>query len=160
MTQGTESAREYGPIIRTRTQTDNAVARRVAGWVTDVPDELCVRAAAAVIRLRPAAPPGRARALCTVHIHGRPGHSSRRTRPNAWQVFSAAASQAVSGPWQAVSKVFLLVFPYTPVRKFLYRKFVILQRGEVPRTLLFVPFLLVPRPSSGLGMRLQRAPLC
>ena len=64
------------------------------GWVTDLPDELWVCAAAEVTRLRPAAAPVRARYMASQA-------SSRRTAPHAWQVCSGAACQARGGPWQA-----------------------------------------------------------
>ena len=64
------------------------------GWVTDLPEELWVCAAAEVTRRRPAAPPERARYMASQA-------SSRRTAPSAWQVCSGAACQARGGPWQA-----------------------------------------------------------
>ena len=64
------------------------------GWVTDLPEELWVCAAAEVTRRRPAAPPERARYMATQA-------SGRRTAPQAWQVCSGAACQARGRPWQA-----------------------------------------------------------
>ena len=64
------------------------------GWVTVLPEELWVCAAAEVTRRRPAAPPERARYMASQA-------SSRRTAPQAWHVCSGAACQARGGPWQA-----------------------------------------------------------
>ena len=64
------------------------------GWVTGLPEELWVCAAAEVTRRRPAAPPERARYMASQA-------SSRRTAPQAWHVCSGAACQARGGPWQA-----------------------------------------------------------
>ena len=64
------------------------------GWVTGLPEELCVCAAAEVTRRRPAAPPERARYMASQA-------SSRRRAPQAWQLCSGVACQARGGPWQA-----------------------------------------------------------
>ena len=62
------------------------------GWVTGLPEELWVCAAAEVTRRRPAAPPERARYMATQA-------SSRRRVPQAWQLCSGAACRARGGPW-------------------------------------------------------------
>ena len=64
------------------------------GWVTGLPEELWVCAAAEVTRRRPAAAPERARYMASQA-------SSTRTAPKAWQVCSGAACQARGEPWQA-----------------------------------------------------------
>ena len=64
------------------------------GWVTGLPEELCVCAAAEETRRRPAAAPERARYMASQA-------SSTRTAPQAWQVCSGAACQARGEPWQA-----------------------------------------------------------
>ena len=64
------------------------------GWVTGLPEELWVCAAAEVTRRRPAAPPERARYMASQA-------SGRRTAPQAWHVCSGAACQARGGAWQA-----------------------------------------------------------
>ena len=64
------------------------------GWVTGLPEELWVCAAAEVTRRRPAAHPERARYMATQA-------SSRRRAPQAWQLCSGAACRARGEPWQA-----------------------------------------------------------
>ena len=62
------------------------------GWVTGLPEELWVCAAAEETRRRPAAAPESARYMASQA-------SSTRTAPKAWQVCSGAACQARGEPW-------------------------------------------------------------